>query len=178
MQPSFRHVLLAASVALASTGAFGASDYLLKIDGIDGESVMKGFEKHIEISSFSWGVAQAASGSSGRAGKTCPSDLSLSKSVDKATPPLISSAVGGNVSPTAILIGLRPGGGGGAPTPYIRFEMKNVTVSSYQTSGASGGGSAQDAFSLRFGSATVTYFQQDDGGRNTPVSSASFQGGC
>lgn len=178
MPLSIRSTILAASVALASSGAWGAFDYFLKIDGIEGESVTKGYEKQIEISSFSWGVTQATSGGSVRAGKSCPSDLHLTKNVDKATPPLISSAVGGGVSTTAILIGLRPGGSGGAPQPYIRFEMKNVMVSSYQTSGASGGGLAQDALSLRFGSATVTYFQQDANGQTTPVSSSTFQGGC
>jgi type VI secretion system secreted protein Hcp len=177
MPVRFQPIVLAAAVAgvlATSLEARAASDYLLKLDGIAGESTLKGFEKQIEIQSFSWGVSQAGAGSGNRVGKSCPTDLNLSKGVDKATPPLISSAVGGTVSPTAILIGLRPGGNG--PQPYIRFEMKNVLVSSYSTSGASGGGLAFDAFSLKFASATVTYYQQDERGAVTPVSSASFPG--
>ena len=169
--------LMLAGLLVASLPSLAASDYLLKFDGVEGESQMKGFEKQIEISSFSWGVSQSASGAANRAGKSCPSDLNLGKAVDKATPPLIANSVAGNVSPTAILIGLRGGGGGSAPQPYIKLELKNVMVSSYSTSGASGGAAAQDAFSLRFGSMTVTYFQQNDNGSTTPVS-VSFQGGC
>lgn len=180
----FRHTVLAAAFATAASltaaiDARAASDYLLQISGIEGESTMKGYEKQIEIASFSWGVSQAATGSGGaRAGKACPSDLALSKPVDKATPPLISNAVGGSVSPTAILIGLRGGGGSASPQPYIKMELKNVLVSSYSTSGSGGGGVAFDAFSLRFESAKVTYYQQDEKGQNAAVTSANITGGC
>jgi type VI secretion system secreted protein Hcp len=170
-----RHVALAAALAAASLNAAAASDYLLKIDGIEGDSFLKGFEKQIEIQSFSWGVAQAAGGSA-RAGKSCPSDVNLSKGVDRATPPLIAGAVGGTVAANAILIGLRPGSTQ-APQVYLKIEMKNVLVSSYQTSGSTGGGIAMDAFSLRFESMTVSYFpQKGDGSVEKPVV-ASFQSG-
>jgi type VI secretion system secreted protein Hcp len=167
----------AATLAFAVLPASAATDFLLKIDGVEGESALKGFEKQIEIESFSWGVSQSSSGSGGaRAGKSCPSDVSLSKLVDKATPPLIGRAAGGTVSPTAILIGLRPGGQT-APQVYLKIEMKDVLVSSYQSSGSSGGG-AMDALSLRFGSATVTYFTQRDDGSSgpAPTTVATVQG--
>ena len=165
-----------ASLLFATLDARAASDFLLKIDGIEGESMMRGFEKQIEIASFSWGVSQAAAGASSRAGKACPSDLALSKVVDKATPPLISNAVGGSVSPAAVLIGLR-GTGDSLPEPYIRIEMKNVLVSSYSTSGSSGGGLAFDAFSLRFESAKITYYARDEKGAGAAVTS-SVPGSC
>ena len=171
-----RRTAVAIALAVATLNAAAAADYFLKVDGIEGESVVKGFEKQIEIQSFSWGVAQSAGAGGARAGKSCPSDVSLSKGVDKATPPLIAGAVGGTVSPTAILIALRPGGSG-VPQTYMKIEMKNVLVSSYQTSGASGGGPAQDAFSLRFESMTVSYFpQRADGSADKPVV-ATFQAG-
>lgn len=180
MSPAFRRCILAAAAGLALTAfeARAASDFLLKIDGIDGESTADKHKGYIDILSWSWGVAQAATlGSSARIGKACPTDMSLAKPVDKSSPPLISGAMGGTVSPTAILIGLR-GGGGAAPQEYLKVEMKNVLVSSYQVSGSSGGGGATDAFSLRAGSMTVTYYpQKDDGTNGTPVV-ASFQGGC
>ena len=165
----------AAAFAFAAPPAAAATDFLLKIDGVDGESVMKGFEKQIEIESFSWGVTQTSTGAGGaRAGKSCPSDMSLSKHVDKATPPLIGRAAGGTVTPTAILIGLRPGGPT-APQVYLKVEMKEVLVSSYQSSGSSGGG-AMDAFSLKFGSATITYYPQADDGKAGPPVVTTVQG--
>lgn len=169
---------LAAASLFTALEARAASDYLLDIKGIEGESVMKGFEKQIEILSWSWGVTNSSrsSGGGGAAGKACPSDMSFAKNVDKATPPLIAGAVGGTVSPTAILIGLRPGGGGGAPQTYIKYEMKNVVITSYQTGGASGGGVAADSFALRFSAATVTYYSQDAKGQVTPVAVTNLQG--
>lgn len=178
--PLRRPLLAVLAVASLFTAfeARAASDYLLKIDGIEGESVLKGFEKQIEVLSWSWGVTNTStgSGSGARAGKACPSDMSFAKNVDKATPPLIAGAVGGTVSSTAILIGLRPGGGGGAPETYIKYEMKNVMVTSYQTGGSSGGGIAADSFALRFGSATVTYYAQDAKGQVKPVAVTNLQG--
>ena len=176
---SRRRPLLAAFAAaflLTALEARSAADYFLKIDGIEGESTTKGFEKQIEIQSWSWGVSQATTGNVRAPGKVCPSDMTFGKSVDRATPPLVAGAAGGTVSPTAILIGLRPGGPG-APQPYLMWEMKNVQITSYQTGGSSGGGIAVDNFSLRFESATVTYYAQRADGSSEKVT-AKFQGGA
>jgi type VI secretion system secreted protein Hcp len=171
MHMKIRRTAIAAALAFASLNAAAAFDYFLKLDGVEGESALKGFEKQIEVASFSWGVSQSAATGASRAGKSCASDFSFSKGVDKATPVLIGNAVGGTVSPTAVLIALRPGTQ--TPEPYLKIEMKNVLVSSYSTSG--GGGHAHDAFSLRATSMTVTYFPQSaDGKGGTPVST-TFQ---
>ncbi|HEV3436619.1 MAG TPA: type VI secretion system tube protein Hcp, partial [Gemmata sp.] len=45
-----------------------ASDYLLEIDGIKGESQDDKHKDTIEISSFSWGATNAGSSSSGSGG--------------------------------------------------------------------------------------------------------------
>ena len=37
-----------------------AFDAFLKLDGIDGESVPEGYEKWIEVLSFSWGASNTA----------------------------------------------------------------------------------------------------------------------
>jgi type VI secretion system secreted protein Hcp len=165
----------AAAFAFAALPASAAVDYFLKLDGIDGESTTKGFEKQIEIQSWSWGVSQAATGSARQPGKSCPSDVHFAKFSDKATPPLIGAAMGGTVTPNAILIGLRPPDGSGAPQVYIKYEMKNVMITSFQTGGSSGGGIATDNFSLSFTSAIVTYFTQRSDGSTEPVK-ATLQG--
>ena len=51
-----------------------AVDMYLKIDGVEGESVSKGFENQIDILSFQWGLSQSGTfhtgpgGGAGRAG--------------------------------------------------------------------------------------------------------------
>jgi len=178
MSTTFRRSLLIAAtgLALCAMDARAFADYLLRIDCIEGESADARHKGYMEVQSFSWGVAQAAStGNSARVGKACPSDLNFSKYVDKSTPPPIGGAVGGTVIPSAVLIGLKSTGRD-IPEEYLKIELKNVLVSSYQVSGASGG-AASDAFSLRFGSMTVSYLpQKSDGSLGTPVVT-TFQGG-
>ncbi len=45
---------------LAATSAVAASDYFLKIEGVDGESTARSSAETIEVSSFSWGASQAS----------------------------------------------------------------------------------------------------------------------
>ena len=70
-------------------------DYYLKLDGIEGEAVSTGFEKQIQLLSFSWGGSQttsvAGTGGSG-AGKVDLSDLSVMKYYDKSSPQEIGRA--------------------------------------------------------------------------------------
>jgi hypothetical protein len=71
-----------AGLGLSAGSALAASDFLLEIDGIDGESAAKDHKQTIEISSFSWGASNPTSvGSSGMgAGKVSMQDLSVQSS--------------------------------------------------------------------------------------------------
>lgn len=76
------HVTLAAALSgwiLGATPALAASDYLLELDGVRGESTTKGRPATIEISSWSWGASNPTSvGSTGMsAGKASVQDLSV-----------------------------------------------------------------------------------------------------
>lgn len=168
---------LATTLALAGPGLASAAavDYFLKIDGIDGESTDDRHKGEIEIQSWSWGVTQSTTGAGGsRAGKACTSPVTFSKPIDKATPPLMANAVSGMVIPKAILVARKAGKG---PQEYLKLELKNVMVTSYQT-GGSNAADPVDQFSLNFASMTVEYrVQNPDGTLGNPIS-ASFQGGC
>jgi len=170
--------VLFTGAALAAPGiaAGAAVDYFLKIDGIDGESTDVGHKGEITIESWSWGVSQSTASTAGgaRAGKPCTAPMTFTKPVDKATPQLMANAVSGMVIPRAILIGRKAGE---QQQDYLKYELKNVYVTSYQTSGASASTPA-DQFSLNFASLTVEYRAQDPkGGLGAPVS-ATIQGGC
>ena len=169
---------VATTLALAGPGlASAAADYFLKIDGIDGESTDDKHKGEIVIESWSWGVSQSSAGAAGgaRAGKPCTAPMSFTKKVDKATPLLMANAVAGMVIPRAILIGRKAGEG---QQDYLKYELKNVIVTSYQTSGSSGSSVPVDQFSLNFASLTVEYKPQDPKGGLGPAVSATIQGGC
>lgn len=73
---------MAVSLALAmgTAPAIAATDYLLELDGVDGEAAApKDHKEWIEVSSFSWGVSNPTHvGSSGMsAGKVAVQDLSV-----------------------------------------------------------------------------------------------------
>ena len=166
---------IALALAVPGLACAAAVDYFLKIDGVEGESTDSRHKGEIEIESWSWGVTQSTSGAGGsRAGKPCVSPMSFSKPVDKATPPLMANAVSGMVIPKAILIGRKAGKD---QQEYLKLELKNVMVTSYQT-GGSNTSLPVDQFSLNFASMTVEYKPQNpDGTLGNPIS-ASFQGGC
>jgi type VI secretion system secreted protein Hcp len=171
---SIKHLIAALALAAPGLAAAAAVDYFLKIDGVDGESTDDKHKGEINIESWSWGVSQTTTAGGARAGKSCASPMSFTKPVDKSSPALAANAVSGMVIPRAILIGRKAGEG---QQEYLKYELKNVMVTSYQT-----GGSSQslptDQFSLNFASATVEYKPQDPkGGLGAPVT-ATFQGGC
>jgi len=70
---------VASALALSAASALGASDYLLEIKGVQGESGASDASQTIEISSFSWGASNPSSvGSSGMsAGKASMQDMSV-----------------------------------------------------------------------------------------------------
>ncbi|HET6458908.1 MAG TPA: type VI secretion system tube protein Hcp [Nitrosopumilaceae archaeon] len=130
-------VLLAVIISSSIGTAFAASDYYLKIDGIDGESTSANHKGEIDIQSFSWGVSNSGSmalGSGGGTGKVQFQDFHFTKTVDKSSPQLMQAVATGEHLNTVDLSVSR----GGTAAYYI-FHMENVMISSYSTSGGSGG---------------------------------------
>ena len=147
--------------------AQAASDYLLEIDGIKGESSDDVHKDSIEISSFSWGVSNAGalSGGGGSAGKVSLSDLSLMMHVNKASMQLMLSCANGQHIKSAKLF-VRKAGADGKPTDYLVIEFKEVFVTSYSQSGPGGGatGGASrpvDKLVLSSNSVSVSYTADD-----------------
>jgi type VI secretion system secreted protein Hcp len=143
-----------------------AYDAFLKLDGIDGEVAAKGFEKWIEVMSFSWGASNAgssASGGGGGAGKVSFQDIHFTSSLSKASPKLMLACASGQHIKSAIL-SLRKAGGDatGAENVFLKFELEDVLVSSFQEAGAEQGDDrpAEDV-SLNFVKIEMTYTASD-----------------
>ena len=83
-----------------------AYDAFLKLDGIEGESNDKTHKGEIEISSYSWGVANSGSfshGGGGGEGKATFQDLHFGMPMSKASPKLMSACATGKHIPSAVL---------------------------------------------------------------------------
>ncbi len=145
-----------------------SSDYYLKIDGVDGEAAVKGHEKEIDIMSWSWGVSQTSTMSSGGgmgAGKVNFQDLHITKMVDKATPVLFKMAATGQHIKKAELKVLRPSPDG-KEMQYMIYTFEDVMVTSWQNSADP----LVEEISLNFAKVSMEYTpQKPDGKLDTAV---------
>jgi type VI secretion system Hcp family effector len=134
----------------------------LKIAGVDGESTDSGHKNEIELLSWSWVVPPPPAGDA-----PAVSEIVVTKLVDSASPVLFQFATQGKHIPNVVLDFELSSGK--KHEPYLRYELENVQITSYQL-----GGSAEDlpleSVSFSFGEIKVVYQQQKaKGGR--PASS-------
>ncbi len=149
-----------------------ASDYLLEIDGIKGESSDHKHKDTIEIESFSWGVSNAgsfASGGGGGAGKASFQDLHFTTAVGKASPLLSKACATGQHIKKATLFVRKAGKD---QQEFYTVKLEDILVSSYQSGGHGGSGTAipTDQFSLNFAKIQFDYKpQKADGSLDAAV---------
>jgi type VI secretion system secreted protein Hcp len=140
MKRSSLVTLLASFLYAGSLSA--ASDYLLEIDGVKGESKDDKHKESIEIQSFSWGVSNLGS-SGGGAGKVSFQDLHFTAKVSKATPQLMLACATGKHIPSAILYVRKAGG---STNEYYKITLEEVLVSGLQQTGpGTNGGTSTDS---------------------------------
>jgi type VI secretion system secreted protein Hcp len=153
-----------------------AFDTYVELTGIDGEATAKGFEKKIEIFSFSWGASAPVTigpGSSGiSASKVSISSFNMMKKTDVASPKLFKACCTGDHI-TKMLVSMRKQTGVGGQDAFLIYTFEEVMVESIQWSGSSGGDDTPtESVSFAFGKVTVEYKTQGKDGKlvaGTPV---------
>ena len=161
MKRSFLLTLLAAVLAAGSLHG-AALDYLLEIDGIEGESSADHHSQAIEIQSFSWGTTNttASSGGGGGAGKVIFQDMHFTAKVSKAGPQLLlGSASAGHIRRATLFV-RKAGAAGGEYQEYYHIELEDVLITSYSLgAGPSAAGDIvpTDQFALNFAKVTISY---------------------
>jgi type VI secretion system secreted protein Hcp len=146
-------------IASTSSQAFAAFDTFLKIDGIPGESTDDKHKAEIYIESWSFGASQSGSmATGGGAGKVSMQDFTFTKSLDKSSPKLFEALATGQHLKEAKLV-LRSAGG--SQLEYLVITFSDVLVSSYSTSGSSGGDRPTESVSLNFAQIKMSYVEQD-----------------
>lgn len=138
-----------------------ASDFLLELDGIKGESQDSKHKDFIEIESFSWGVTNSgshASGGGGGAGKANYQDLHFTTKVNKSSPNLmVACATGQHIKKGKLIVRKH----GGKQEEYYVISLDDLLVSSYQSGDAVGGDTIPtDQFSLNFAKIKFEYSPQ------------------
>ena len=128
-----------------------ASDFLLEIDGIKGESQDSKHKETIEIESFSWGASNSGShsaGMGGGSGKVSLQDLHCTANVSKASPVLFLKCCTGEHIKKAVLHVRKQGK---EQQEFYKVTLEDLLVSSYQSGDSTGGNPVPtDQFSLNF----------------------------
>lgn len=148
-----------------------AVDILLKIDGIDGESVIQDHEKEIDILDWNWGMSQSGTmhhGGGAGSGKVDIQDLSLTKYVDKSSPNLMRACCNGEHFAAATLVVRKAGKDA---LDYLKVSMEPVLVTSVSTGGSGGEDRLTENITLNFAKMEVGYTpQKEDGTGDAEVS--------
>jgi type VI secretion system secreted protein Hcp len=148
-----------------------AFDTYLKLDGVEGEVTTKGFEKQIEIYSFSWGASNPTTVSPGGgglgAGRVSVSSFNIMKKSDAASPKLFQSCCTGKHIPKATVT-MRKAGGDSA-VAFLVYEFEGLMVESVQWSGSTGGDDTPtESLSLAFSKVSIRYTPQGIKGAAAP----------
>ncbi len=152
-------------------------DFYLKIDTIEGEVEAIGFEKQMQIESWSFGASNAGSASQGTGlgtGKVSMQDFHFVVKNGKASPQLFLATCKGNHIPQAVL-SCRKTGGDGSPYSYLKVTFKDLVISSFQTGGSAGSGTLPiEQITFNFTAITHEYFQQKADGSVALTNTVSY----
>jgi len=148
-----------------------AVEYFLKISGIQGESTDSKHKGEIELEAFSWGETQVppagGGGSGGGAGKVQIQDFQVTLRTSKASPKLLLACAKGQHFQEAVMVARKVGG---AKHEFLKFRLREVLISSYQTGGSEQADLPIEQLSLSFGKIEIEYRPtKADGSLDTPV---------
>ena len=136
-----------------------ASDIFAKIGDIKGESLDSKHKDEIEVLSYSWGVTNSgsmSSGSGGGEGKAAFHDLSFVHNVDKASPVLMQACATGVHLKEATITHRKAGKG---QQEYLIVKMNDVIVTGVTHGGSGDSGHAENV-SLAFAKVALEYKPQ------------------
>ncbi len=148
-----------------------AVDIILKIEGVDGESVIQDHEDEIDVLAWSWGMSQSGSmhvGGGAGSGKVNIQDVSLTKYVDKSSPNLMRTCCNGEHLTEATLTVRKAGKDA---LDYLKIKMSPVLVTSLDTGGSGGEDRLTENVTLNFAKVEVGYTpQKEDGTGDAEIS--------
>ena len=134
-----------------------ATEFFLKLEGIDGESADAKRKGEIGLESWSWGETQGgahAAGGGGGAGRVSMQDFHAVMKVCKASPRLMLACATREPIKKAVLTCRKAGTD---QQEYLKVTMTDLLVSSYQTGGNGHGVGPTDQFSLNFAKIEFEY---------------------
>ncbi len=131
---------------------------------INGESLEKGFEKQIQVLSWSWGITQTGSfaqGDGGGSGKVSMQDFHFTQKMHSGTPSILLNCATGQHIQQATLTARKSGQKTGQQK-FLVINFYDLLISSYQTGGSDAGdGLPIESISFNYSKMDLEYFVQD-----------------
>ncbi|MGZ8804178.1 MAG: Hcp family type VI secretion system effector [Microbacterium sp.] len=147
--------------------------YFLQLDGIDGESTVRGHEKWLEVAEISWGAAQAVSAAGGgRTGRTTLRPLLLSTRLTIATPVLLDACARGRTINDATFEAVTDGQ---SSSVTLRIQLEEILLTTLDLVGEDGEARPRVSFSLTYGQITITTFVVGEFGGQREAASATWE---
>ena len=140
----------------------------LKIDGIEGESNAQGHVNEIDILSFTWAAANAAgsAGAGAGAGKVTFENATMTKAVDRASPPLFHALATGQHIKQCILTVEEDR----KPAQLTSITFTNFLIASITEAFATSADVPQETIVISFAQFQISYTpQKTDGSADTPI---------
>lgn len=138
-----------------------ADEIIIEIEGIEGESKVTGHEGKIDLTSWSFGVSNPGSyqkGGGGSTGKSTPTDMNCTKTMDKASPNLMTFCASSKHIATITLIQRKQAGD--TPIDFVKCVMTDCIVSNYAISAA--GDLPYDSFQINFAKIEYSFKMQNE----------------
>lgn len=152
-----------------------ATDTLLTIDGIRGESRQYNHPGAIDVESWSWGALNSGNAElGGGPGPGKVGDLNFLKHSDRTSPALIRAWAAGTPLTSAVLL-VRKADGSGLPLEFLTVTMTNVRVAHFGETGSSGSQlRGTESVSLSFTKVRVEYKERLADGSVVTTSSRTW----
>lgn len=162
-------ILFAGLMCVAESNVRAA--VFIKIGDIKGESTDKAHLEWSELLSMDFSMVREPEGGSTRLRPAVARAFNCVKEVDKASPKLMEAIAMGTVIPTLTIHFTRTTGEG--RETYLRYELKNVLITSYGTSGSAAGDQPPvESMSLNYEEIKVIY--DEIGNDGAPVGSVDY----
>jgi type VI secretion system secreted protein Hcp len=144
-------------------------NYSVGGSAIQGDVTTQGYTNWIELGSFQWGVGRGVGSAQGAGGNreastASVSEITVAKTQDQSTGPLLKEAYNGIGSSIVTITFVRTGT---PPVAFLSYILTNVMLSGYSAS--SGGDAPNESLSLNFTKIETDVTATDSSGNALPM---------